>query len=169
MGAAAGGQDISITNPDGQSMTGTGLLTIVPQPSTPAVSNSGPTCAGGTLQLSASTIPGATYSWSGPNGFSSTNQNPSISNASPTASGLFNVVAVTGGCTSTPATTLVTVNPPASLAIQSQPGSVILNWPGGTLQSATNVSGPWGDVNGAVSPRTNPVSAAQEFYRLRLQ
>lgn len=138
-------------------------------PPAPTAGNNGPIWAGMTLNLSASTVPGATYNWTGPNGFSSTNQNPSIGNASPAASGLFSVTAVTGGCTSTPATTLVTVNPPASLAIQSQPGSVILNWPGGTLQSATNVSGPWGDVNGAVSPRTNPVSAAQEFYRLRFQ
>ena len=138
-------------------------------PPAPTAGNNGPIWAGMTLNLSASTVPGATYNWTGPNGFSSTNQNPSIGNASPAASGMFSVTAVTGGCTSTPATTLVTVNPPASLAIQAQPGSVILNWPGGTLQSATNVTGPWGDVNGAVSPRTNPVSAAQEFYRLRLQ
>jgi hypothetical protein len=55
------------------------------------------------------------------------------------------------------------------LTIQPATGSVILSWPGGTLQSATDISGPWGDVSGALSPRTNPVAALQEFYRLRLQ
>jgi beta-glucanase (GH16 family) len=138
-------------------------------PPAPTAANNGPLWAGMTLNLTASTVPGATYNWTGPNGFNSTNQNPVVANASPNDSGMFSVTAATGGCTSAPVNTIVTVNPPASLSIQSQAGSVILNWPGGTLQSATNVSGPWGDINGAVSPRTNPVSAAQEFYRLRLQ
>ena len=109
VGAAAGGQDISITNPDGQSVTGTGLLTIVPQPSTPAVSNSGPICVGGTLQLSASTIPGATYSWSGPNGFTSTAQNPTIPGASGAASGSYRLTVTVGGCSSAEAITSATI------------------------------------------------------------
>jgi len=141
---------------------------ICSPPPAPAASNNGPIWAGMTLNLTASTVPGATYSWTGPNGFNSTNQNPSIVNASTNASGQFSVTAVTGGCTSAPAATTVTVNPPASLTIQSAPGSVILSWPGGTLQSATNMSGPWNSVSGATSPRTNPVAGTQEFFRLRL-
>jgi hypothetical protein len=122
-----------------------------------------------TLNLMASTVSGVTYSWTGPNGFTSTNQNPSIVSALTSASGLFSVTAATGGCTSAPGTTTVTVNPPASVTIQALAGNVILIWPGGTLQTATDLSGPWGDVAGAISPRTNPVAAPQEFYRLRLQ
>jgi len=61
------------------------------------------------------------------------------------------------------------VGSPANVVVQSLAGNVILIWPGGTLQSATNVLGPWGDVSGAVSPRTNPAAVSQEFYRLRLQ
>jgi hypothetical protein len=138
-------------------------------PSAPTVGNNGPLWAGMTLNLTASTVPGATYSWTGPNGFNSTNQNPTIVNAATNASGLFSVTAAAGGCTSAPATTTVIVNPPATLTIQPLDGSVVLSWPGGILQSATNLSGPWGDLSGAASPRTNPVAAAQEFYRLRLQ
>jgi beta-glucanase (GH16 family) len=138
-------------------------------PAPPTAGNNGPLWAGMTLHLTASTVPGATYSWTGPNGFNSTNQNPSIPNATTLNSGLFSVTASAGGCTTTAATTTVIVNPPASLAIQAMAGSVILSWPGGTLQSATNLSGPWNDITDASSPRTNPVSAAQEFYRLRLQ
>ena len=139
-------------------------------PPSPTAGNNGPIWAGMTLNLTASTIPGATYSWTGPNGFASTNQNPTIANASINASGLFNVTAVTGVCTSTPAITTVTVNPPATIAIQSAGGgNVILSWPAGTLQSATNIAGPWGNIGGATSPRTNAVSSSQEFFRLRLQ
>ena len=121
-----------------------------------------------TLNLTASTVAGATYTWSGPNGFSSTQQNPSITNASTNISGTFSVTAATGGCTSAPALTTVTVNPPARIAIQPVGGKVILNWPTGTLQSATNATGPWGDVSGAVPPRTNVANLPAEFYRAKL-
>ena len=122
-----------------------------------------------TLNLTASTVPGAMYSWSGPNGFNSTNQNPSLVNASTNDSGLFSVTVATGGCTSAPSMTAVAVNPPAAVSIESLGENVILSWPAGTLQSATNLAGPWQDVSEAVSPRTNPAAASQEFYRLNLQ
>ncbi len=138
-------------------------------PASPTAGNSGPLFMGMTLNLTATTVPGATYSWSGPNGFNSTIQNPSLLNVSTNAAGVFSVTAATGGCTSAPATTTVVVNPPASLAIVIWNGSVILNWPGGTLQSATNLGGSWSNVSGATSPRTNAVTASQEFYRLKLQ
>jgi beta-glucanase (GH16 family) len=138
-------------------------------PAPPAAGNNGPLWTGMTLNLTAATIPGATYNWTGPNGFNSTNQNPSILNATTANSGLFSVTASVGGCTSSAATTAVIVNPPATLEIHAMPGSVILSWPGGTLQSATNLTGPWGDIPGATSPRTNPAATAQEYYRIRLQ
>jgi beta-glucanase (GH16 family) len=138
-------------------------------PAAPTAGNNSPIDAGATLNLTASTVPGATYSWTGPNGFTSTDQNPSIANATTNASGLYSVTATTASCASAPGTTTVTFNPPASLTIQFSAGDVILTWSGGTLQSATIVSGPWDDVSGATSPRTNSPATAQEFYRLRLQ
>jgi hypothetical protein len=53
--------------------------------------------------------------------------------------------------------------------IQPLAGSVIVDWPVGTLQSATNLQGPWGDVSGAVPPHTNPTTAPREFFRIKLQ
>jgi beta-glucanase (GH16 family) len=138
-------------------------------PPTPTAGNNSPLWAGMTLNLIASTVPGATYSWTGPNGFNSTNQNPAVLNATTNLSGVFSVTATANGCTSDLATTTVTVNPLANVAIQYVDGNVILEWLSGTLQSATNISGPWGDIGEATSPRTNPVAASQEFYRLRLQ
>src|SRR5690606_27500054 len=41
-----------------------------------------PACIGDNIQLFSNTISGATYSWSGPSGFSSSLQNPVIPNAS---------------------------------------------------------------------------------------
>jgi beta-galactosidase len=139
-----------------------------PTPSPTAGYNS-PMYAGMTLNLTASTVPGATYSWTGPNGFTSTNQNPSLVKADQSASGTYSVTATVGGLASSPATVAVTVNPPVAFSIQILSGSLILNWPYGGLQSATNIMGPWHDVNGGTSPYTNTPIGPQKFYRIKLQ
>jgi hypothetical protein len=75
----------------------------------PVASNSGPVYTGQPVQLSASTIAGATYSWTGPNGFTSSLQNPSIASADASAAGTYSVTATVSGCASAPASTLVVV------------------------------------------------------------
>jgi hypothetical protein len=53
------------------------------------------------------------------------------------------------------------------LSINPAPGAVILNWSGSfTLQSATNVTGPYTDVT-STAPYTNSTSGARMFFRLR--
>jgi gliding motility-associated-like protein len=56
-------------------------------------------------------VAGATYSWTGPNFFTSTSQNPSISNATSAATGTYSVTATVNGCVSAAGTASVTVNP----------------------------------------------------------
>jgi hypothetical protein len=47
-------------------------------------------------------------------------------------------------------------------------GQVQLQWVGGgTLQSATNVTGPWSDVSGAVSPFLQPTTNSAQFFRVK--
>ena len=103
------------------------------------------------------------------NGFTATNQNPSIVNASTNASGIYSVTATVAGLTSTPGTVAVTVNPPLVFSIQTASGNLILKWPYGTLQSATNLFGPWMNVTNATSPFTNMPSVPQQFYRVLVQ
>ena len=79
-----------------------------PKPSITA-SNNGRICSPGTLVLSATYIEGASYSWSGPNSFTSSLREPSISNATPQLSGTYNVTAILEGCSSDNASTLVVV------------------------------------------------------------
>lgn len=102
------------------------------RPAAPTAGNNGPICEGSTLNLTATTVGGATYSWTGPNGFTSTAQNPTIPSATPAASGTYTVVATIGGCSSDPATTSVTVNAAPSAAI-SAPSQVC-------AESTTNVA-----------------------------
>lgn len=91
--------------------------TVNAVPTTPIASNDGPKCEGATLNLSTSTVSGASYSWIGPNGFTSSQQNPSITNISTAASGTYEVTVTVNGCRSIAGTTVVTVNPLPTVAI----------------------------------------------------
>jgi hypothetical protein len=109
-GASPGAQNITITNPDGQSASGSGVLNITAAPTAPGASSDSPICAGQTLHLTASTVSGATYAWTGPNGFASSVQNPTIASPTAAASGTYSVTVTVGGCRSAAGTTNVTVS-----------------------------------------------------------
>jgi hypothetical protein len=81
-----------------------------------AASANSPVCTGQTLNLSAgAVINGATYSWTGPNGFTSNSRTPSISNVNTGAAGTYTVTITSGSCTSTSTVTVsVTESPVAS-------------------------------------------------------
>src|SRR5690606_2059568 len=75
------------------------LIDVIPSiPVT--VTNSGPVCAGAALYLNATFIPGAPYSWTGPNGFSSSLRNPSLSNVTLSNSGSYTLHMTQPGCNS---------------------------------------------------------------------
>ena len=75
----------------------------------PLVNNDGPFCTGETIHLSANGQNGATYSWVGPNGFTSTQQNPTLENATINMSGTYTCT-ITVGAASNSANTEVIVN-----------------------------------------------------------
>lgn len=89
-------------------------ITINPFPTASASSNTG-ICAGLTLNLTGTTDIGTTYAWTGPNGFASTAQNPTISSATTAASGIYSFTATANGCTSVASTTLVSIKPTPSV------------------------------------------------------
>ncbi|GAB3501639.1 3-coathanger stack domain-containing protein [Emticicia fontis] len=72
-----------------------------------AASNTGPYDIGQTIQLTASG--GSSYSWTGPNGFSSVNNPASINNATLAMKGTYTVTVTQNSCTAT-ATTFVNVS-----------------------------------------------------------
>jgi hypothetical protein len=55
------------------------------------------------------------------------------------------------------------------LNIVSSGSNIVITWPTGTLQSSTNVIGPYVNVSGATSPYTSSVVGTQRFYRAQLQ
>jgi predicted outer membrane repeat protein len=86
-------------------------LTPPAAPAAPTAGSNSPVCSGNTINLTASTVVNGTYAWTGPNGFSSSNQNPGIASATPTLSGTYSVTVTVANCTSAPATTAIVVNP----------------------------------------------------------
>jgi gliding motility-associated-like protein len=65
----------------------------------PTVTSPQDVCVGSPIILNAQSNPNATYSWTGPNGFSSTEQNPTVtSNATFANAGTYSVTASLGGC-----------------------------------------------------------------------
>ncbi len=88
--------------------TGTTDCTILPPPAT----NNSPVCVGETIQLNAALVGGATYQWSGPNGFISSQQNPQVPNAQYVNGGVYSLTITVDGQTSDPTTTEVTVVDP---------------------------------------------------------
>ncbi len=87
------------------------ILEVKSKLPSPTVSNNGPLCSGTTLSLSSSAVMGATYNWSGPNGFTSNQQNPVVStNATEAMSGSYTLTLTsTNGCSSIPVSTNVVV------------------------------------------------------------
>ncbi|MGZ3919002.1 MAG: hypothetical protein ACXVPB_09075, partial [Bacteroidia bacterium] len=149
--AVAGVYSVAVTSTGGCTNIATTTVAISPSPtSTP--NNNGPVCAGSVLSLTGSG--GGTYSWLGPNGFASAQQNPNINNVTTAASGLYTLIVTVGTCTA-PATTSVTINPkPVPVAANNGPvcsgNTLNLSGNGGTGYA-------WSGPNIFSSAQQNPV------------
>ena len=86
--------------------TGTTNCGILP----PLVNNEGPYCVGETIHLTANGQTGSTYSWTGPGGFTSNQQNPTRPNCTMNMAGTYTCT-ITVGSQSNSATTQVVVYP----------------------------------------------------------
>lgn len=125
-----------------------------------ATAAAAPVCAGTNLQLNCQVADaaGVTFSWTGPNGFSSNQQNPVISNATAAASGTYTCIATKSGCTAVTTTVSVTVSPAPAFTIQSN--SPVCR--GSSLSLSSTDAGPgalysWTGPDGFTSNLQNPV------------
>lgn len=76
----------------------------------PPISSNSPVCVGETLELYADNVVDATYHWTGPNGFTSNEQNPTINNVTLDHAGTYTLVITVGGEQSEPIDLEVIVN-----------------------------------------------------------
>ena len=121
-------------------------------PCQPTISSNSPLPLGSNIELTCTSAD--SYSWTGPNGFTSSAQNPTISSAELSNSGIYTVTVVTGTCTAT-ATTNVVVNPPAVLVAHypfcGNANDVTNNANNGTVNGATLTTDHFGNANSAYS------------------
>lgn len=108
--AATGTYSLTITVGGCTSPQSTTSVVVNPTPAAPTVGSNSPICSGNTLNLTANTIAGATYNWTGPNSFTSSLEDPSISGATPAATGTYSLTVTVGGCTSAQSTVSVVVD-----------------------------------------------------------
>lgn len=133
-------------------------------PPAPAPGTNPVLCEGTPLVLEAtSTTSGVTYQWTGPLGFTSTLQNPIISNAIPANSGVYAVRAVLNNCSSTPVQLTALVHP-RPLAPTVNPTTATCLNQALLLNAATNFAGTvtwsWRGPNGFSSADQNPIIAS---------
>ena len=148
----SGTYTLIVTNANGCTALATTSVIIYTLP-TATASSSPPVCPGETIVLSGGG--GVSYAWAGLNGFTSTAQNPTIPNATTSATGTYQVIVTNAnGCTAI-ATTSATVNAlPTATASSSSPvcaGKTI------TLSANGGVSYAWMGINGFTSTAQNPI------------
>ncbi len=151
----AGDYILKVTADGCESKGDTTVVTVNPVPIATA-ENDSPTCTGEDVLLSSYTsIAGVTmtYSWSGPNGFSSIFQNPVVSNVDASSSGDYGVTITVDGCESQGIATFVTVSEPPTATLETN--TKICNASGDntiidltSLITSGNTSGVWTDTDG---------------------
>ncbi|MFN6945370.1 MAG: LamG-like jellyroll fold domain-containing protein [Cytophagaceae bacterium] len=73
-------------------------VTVNEIPDSPQAGHSGPVCEGNSMTLTATNVGNASYHWSGPNGYTSIQQNPVISSVEAAHLGSYHVRALVDGC-----------------------------------------------------------------------
>ena len=118
--SASGTYTVEVTANGCTSVSNAITVTVNPVPVAPTAGANTPLCVGQTLNLTSSTTTsGVTYSWAGPNSFTSTLQNPSITGVTAAAAGTYTVTVTANGCSATGTVTVV-VDPGAP----GQPGTI---------------------------------------------
>ncbi len=96
-------------------------VNILSTPSVPVATNNSAICQGDTLRLFATDDSVSTYTWAGPGGFTSTDQNTSINNTPASAGGLYTVTAYMGSCSATVTTNVIITTTPTLTVTSNSP------------------------------------------------
>ena len=137
-------------------------ITINSAPTGTTAGANTPLCTGATLNLTGSATNATTWAWTGPNGFTSNSQNPTITNVTAAAAGVYTLTAGNAlGCGSSTSTVTVAVN--ASPTITATGSATICSGQSTTLTGNGATTYTWSPGIGAttstvsVSPTSNTV------------
>ncbi|MBI1768431.1 MAG: VCBS repeat-containing protein [Bacteroidetes bacterium] len=124
-------------------------------PSDPVISNNVP-CLNSSLNLSTAAVATATYQWTGPNNFSSTQQNPTIAPVQQQSAGNYNLqVTLSNGCQSNVVTKLLDVASVPVLPVTATPSAT--GCTGGNITLSVTGSGytfQWNKDGSAIGGQT---------------
>jgi hypothetical protein len=161
--ADSGLYSVTVTVSGCTSAAGSTQVDIYATPATPTATNGGPYCEGQTIQLNTPMVPGATYAWTGPSGFTSSLQNPTRANALTFDAGSYSVTVTVNGCTSAAGSTTVVVNTNPATPTATNTGPYCDSGSGVTVQLNTAlVAGAtyaWTGPTGFTSALQNPTRA----------
>lgn len=127
-----------------------------------AAASPNPVCEGTTLTLTGDATGATSWSWTGPNGFVSTAQNPQITSITSAASGIYSLIASNGcGAAEVATTSTVVVNPlPTDVSAVATPNPICA---GGTLtltgSASDATSWSWTGPDGFISSDQSPTIA----------
>jgi gliding motility-associated-like protein len=140
----AGTYDVTAVGEGGTCSKTSTSITVVASPDAvptdPKITTTTPVCSGSTITLNPSftgSFPTAVYNWSGPNGFTSTTQSPTLSDITSAQAGEYSLKVSVGNCRSDRATKIVEVSNFDNLNISStSPTNTICQ--GSTLNLSVN-------------------------------
>lgn len=136
------------------------VVEVIEKPTLTAIDNNGPHCVGAALELSAPSLPGMTYEWSGPDGFTSDEQNPMIDTAFAENGGIYTLQVTNGQCASNPISTQVVITDQPLKPEIEYDGAHCEGYQVGftaePVNTAGNVTYQWSGPNGWTSDEQNP-------------
>ncbi len=156
---------IRCTNSGLYIVTAEKMITINAYPVSSAAVALSPICANETLNLLGTTDIGTSFNWTGPNGYTSISQNPSIASATTAATGIYSFTSTSNGCISPVSTVAVIVNQtPSAITVTPSSSSLCagsiqaLAASGGIVTGATilnenfndSLSANWTKINNSV-------------------
>lgn len=132
----------------------------------PVVNNDGPFCVGDPIHLTANGQAGATYSWSGPNNYSSNQQNPTINNCNLSHAGTYTcTITLNGQSNNAPTQVQVYAKPTANFTATSVckgEATQFTNTSTTTPSGQTITSYLWDFGDGQTSNQQNPTHTYAE-------
>lgn len=146
----------TFTPDPGQCASAAFMTVTVSSATSITVGSNSPICSGNNLNLTNTATGSVTYSWTGPNGFTSSVQNPTITGATTAASGTYSLTVSSSGCTTAPATINVVVNQNPTVAVVKT--DILCN--GAATGTATATASPVGTYTYAWSPSGGTSAAA---------
>lgn len=149
---------LAVTNACG---TTTANTSVVIKPIPPALNPqvNTPVCAGGTANFTSSASASTTYSWSGPNSFTSNQQNFNLTNVTAAQGGTYTVYGTMNGCTGPSASVTLVVNPIPVITV-TPPNATICNGQSVSLTASGATNYTWNPATGLSATNTATVTAS---------